>query len=359
MIPSNNMQKKCCRLLLLVVCLLCDSSTKLLVRAFSAQPKPTSTTKLRTLYPPLAPYNNGTLAVDSLHTLAYAEFGAPHGIPALFLHGGPGAGCFARHAQFFDPLQYRIVLLDQRGSGASTPRGEIRNNTLGHLIRDCETLREQLGVDQWGVLLGGSWGSTLALAYAQDHPTRIQSLVLRGVCLLRPQEVDWLFGGDGDVAGVATELDCTEAWRTFQAAVGIVGDNDNDDEEEPVRRQTLHAYYDRLLSKDSAVQLAAAGAWMRWESNVSAVAAKQRESSNDDAHVVLVGRSSEAGTRVWVLSQRKRRTRRAPRRTAAVASSVQGAPPQKLNGTVIISRKQEAIRNETDSTRPSCQLGGG
>jgi proline iminopeptidase len=256
-------------------------------------PKPPTTspsTKLRTLYPPLAPYDNGTLAVDSLHTLAYAEFGSPDGIPALFLHGGPGAGCFSRHAQFFDPLKYRIILLDQRGSGDSTPRGEIRNNTLVHLIQDCETLRETLGVKQWGVLLGGSWGSTLAVAYAQEHPTRVQSLLLRGVCLLRPQEVDWLFGGDGDTAGVSAELHCEEAWRKFQAAVGIV-----DDEKEPLRRQSLHAYYDRLLSNDSAVQLAAAGSWSRWESSVSSAA--QRESN--DSHVVLVGRSSEAGTRVW------------------------------------------------------------
>jgi proline iminopeptidase len=271
-----------------------------------------SSSSLRTLYPPISPYSNGTLDVDSIHTIVYQEYGNPNGIPALFLHGGPGAGCFPRHAQFFDPALYRIVLLDQRGSGASTPRGEVQNNTLLHLVQDCETLRIKLGVNQWGVLLGGSWGSTLALAYAQEHTDKVQSLILRGVCLLRSMEVDWLFGGTSEFA-------LQPAWRDFERAVGV-GAEDGEDgalAKEGVasrRRQALHAHYDRLLSGDATLRLAAARSWMQWEMQVSAsfkaptnktkgskksASTQQESETKEDANIVLVGRPKGDGTRAW------------------------------------------------------------
>ena len=141
--------------------------------------------ELRTLYPSLAPYRNGTLAVDDTHTLCYQEYGQPptneKALTALFLHGGPGAGCSPNHSRFFDSKIYRIVLLDQRGSGRSTPLGEaFEKNTLQNLVQDCEKLREELDIARWDLVLGGSWGSTLALAYAQAFPDSVRSLVLRG-----------------------------------------------------------------------------------------------------------------------------------------------------------------------------------
>lgn len=254
--------------------------------------KVTNPTLLRELYPPLAPFQNGTLNVDSIHTLYYEQYGSDSddAIPALFLHGGPGAGCFPRHAQFFDPSKYRIVLLDQRGSGRSTPRGEIRNNTIHHLVADCETLRDTLGIRQWGVVFGGSWGSTLALAYAQEHPTRVLNLLLRGVCLLRPQEVDWMFGEHG----VAREEQCQDAWRSFREAVGLDG---CDDENSMVQRNALHAHYDRLLSSDRATQLGAARSWMQWESTVSSLS-RRKENNSTSPDIVLVGRPV-GSKRVW------------------------------------------------------------
>jgi proline iminopeptidase len=253
---------------------------------------PATETLLRELYPPLAPYQNGTLRVDSIHTLYYEQYGSDSAdaIPALFLHGGPGAGCFPRHAQFFDSSKYRIVLLDQRGSGRSTPRGEIRNNTIRHLVDDCETLRDALGIQQWGVIFGGSWGSTLALAYAQEHPTRVLNLLLRGVCLLRPQEVDWMFGEQG----VARDERCRDAWRSFREAVGLDG---REEEHSMLQRNALHAHYDRLLSSDRATQLGAARSWMKWESTVSSLS--RRETNHSIApDSVLVGRPV-GGKRVW------------------------------------------------------------
>eukprot|EP00540_Astrosyne_radiata_P006976 CAMPEP_0116827998 /NCGR_PEP_ID=MMETSP0418-20121206/3413_1 /TAXON_ID=1158023 /ORGANISM="Astrosyne radiata, Strain 13vi08-1A" /LENGTH=459 /DNA_ID=CAMNT_0004456841 /DNA_START=1 /DNA_END=1380 /DNA_ORIENTATION=+ len=229
---------------------------------FSTVPDPictkgvtTPSTLPRTLFTKSRPIGEGSLPVDSIHTLHFVEYGNPDGLPALFLHGGPGAGCFPNHARFFDPSKYRILLLDQRGSGRSTPRGEIRNNTLGHLVHDCETLRTSLGIDQWHVVLGGSWGSTLALAYAQEHPQSVGSLVLRGVCLLRPQEVDWLFDSGG-----AAKKD-PEGWEEFQRNVGIRGAST-----EP--REVLHAYYDRILGTDPGSRIQACRSWSEWEMRV-------------------------------------------------------------------------------------------
>src|SRR5262245_57154520 len=135
---------------------------------------------MRTMYPPLEPFDTAMLPVSELHTLYYEQCGNPHGKPIVFLHGGPGGGLAAAFCRFFDPHVYRIVLFDQRGSGKSTPYAELRENTTWDLVADIETLRRHLGIERWAVF-GGSWGSTLALAYAQTHPERVQALVLRGI----------------------------------------------------------------------------------------------------------------------------------------------------------------------------------
>ena len=146
------------------------------------------------LYPPIEPYRSGRLAVDALHTLYWEECGNPQGVPVLFLHGGPGAGLSKAHRQFFDPAYYRIVLFDQRGAGQSTPLGETRDNTTAHLVADIERLRELMGIERW-LVFGGSWGSTLALAYGQAHPQRCTGFVLRGIFLCTPPELDWFLNG--------------------------------------------------------------------------------------------------------------------------------------------------------------------
>lgn len=244
----------------------------------------------RTLYPPATLIREGTLTVDPTHTLFYQEYGrdpnAHHNsnnhaddssptTTALFLHGGPGAGCFPNHARFFDPERYdRIILVDQRGSGRSTPRGSLVNQTLAHLVYDCETLRQYLQIAQWNVVLGGSWGSTLALAYAQAFPNSVGALVLRGICLLRPQEVDWLFSNRPNGASA---LD-PEGWKAFANAVSI--NDPTNSQEQPqdsaysndTHRRVLHAYYDRLLGGDPILRALAARNWMQWEMRVSRLA---------------------------------------------------------------------------------------
>src|SRR5664279_171855 len=146
------------------------------------------------VYPPIEPYRSGRMPVDDLHTLYWEECGNPEGVPVLFLHGGPGAGLSPRHRQFFDPNYYRIVLFDQRGAGKSTPLGEYRNNSTLLLINDIERLREMLEISQW-LVFGGSWGSTLSLAYGQAHPERCTGFVLRGIFLCTKPEIDWFLYG--------------------------------------------------------------------------------------------------------------------------------------------------------------------
>jgi proline iminopeptidase len=146
------------------------------------------------LYPAIEPYRSGRLPVDDLHTLYWEECGNPDGVPALFLHGGPGAGLSPKHRQFFDPAFYRIVLFDQRGAGPSSPLGEYRNNTTQLLIQDIERLRQMLGIAQW-LVFGGSWGSTLALAYGEVHPECCNGFVLRGIFLCTQSEIDWFLNG--------------------------------------------------------------------------------------------------------------------------------------------------------------------
>lgn len=198
-----------------------------------------------TLYPPIEPYDNGMLAVDGLHSLYWETVGNPLGVPVLFLHGGPGGGCSAEHRRFFDPQFFRAVLFDQRGAGSSTPLGEARANTTQQLIDDIEMLRDYLGVDRW-LVFGGSWGSTLGLAYGQAHPQRCAGFVLRGIFLGRQSEIDWFLSGMRQIF--------PEAWQKF---VAPIPDAERDD--------LLHAYLKRLFDADPRVHVPAARAWSEYE----------------------------------------------------------------------------------------------
>jgi proline iminopeptidase len=199
----------------------------------------------RDLFPPIEPYATGTLAVDALHTLYWEQSGNPNGLPVIFLHGGPGAGATPTHRRFFDPTNYRIIVFDQRGAGRSTPLGELTDNTTRHLVADIEQLRRHFGIESW-VVFGGSWGSTLALAYAQAHPTRCRALILRGIFLCRRPEVDWFLYGMRNIF--------PEAWRSFAAAIP-----------ESERGDLLTAYYRRLTDPLPAVHMPAARAWSVYE----------------------------------------------------------------------------------------------
>ena len=203
---------------------------------------------MRELYPEIEPYRTHRLAVDALHTLHVEECGNPAGLPVVFLHGGPGAGISTYHRRFFDPVRYRIVLFDQRGAGQSTPFAELIDNTTAHLVADIEAIRERLGIERW-VVFGGSWGSTLALAYAQAHPQRTLGLVLRGIFLGRPQELRWFNEADGGASQIFPER-----WARF---LGFIPPEE--------RGSLLDAYWQRLNGTDEAVRLAAAQAWSAWE----------------------------------------------------------------------------------------------
>ena len=205
---------------------------------------------LRTeLYPTLEPYSAGMLALDALHTMYWEQSGNPAGIPVVFLHGGPGAGSAPNHRRFFDPARYRIVIYDQRGAGRSTPLGELRDNTTPHLIADIEQLRRHLGIERW-LVFGGSWGSTLALAYGETHPERCLGFVLRGIFLCRRSEIDWFLYGLKNLF--------PEAWHAF-ANVVAPGE----------RGDLLAAYYRRLTHPDPAVHMPAARAWGVYEGSCS------------------------------------------------------------------------------------------
>jgi len=204
----------------------------------------------RTLYPDVEPYEHGMLAVSPLHTLYYEQCGNPQGKPVVFLHGGPGAGCNPRSRRFFDPARYRIVLFDQRGCGRSRPLAELTDNTTWDLVADIERLRQHLGLERWQVF-GGSWGSTLALTYAETHPERVSELVLRGIFMLRQWEIDWFYQQGCDAI-------YPDAWEQYLAPIPV---------EE--RGDLVAAYYRRLTSTDPAVRVAAAKAWSLWEGGTS------------------------------------------------------------------------------------------
>ena len=200
-------------------------------------------------YPPIEPFETGILPLDDIHTMYFDQSGNPKGVPVLFLHGGPGSGASAAHRQFFDPAFYRIVIFDQRGAGRSTPLGETRNNTTPLLVEDIERLRTKLGIARW-VVFGGSWGSTLALAYAEHHPHAVMALVLRGIFLCRQSEVDWFLYGMRNVF--------PEAWHALVSHLPA-------DEHKDI----LHAYHRRIHDPDPKVHLTAARAWSIYEGSCS------------------------------------------------------------------------------------------
>jgi proline iminopeptidase len=199
----------------------------------------------REFYPEIEPYASGYLAAGGPHQLYWEQCGNPRGVPIVFLHGGPGAGSSPVHRRFFDPAHYRAVVFDQRGAGRSKPLGELTDNTTPHLVADIESLREHLGVERW-IVFGGSWGSTLALAYAETHPDRVKALVLRGIFLCRRSEIAWFLYGMRAFA--------PEAWRVFAGHLP-----------EAERGDLLGNYHRRLVDPDPAVHMPAAKAWSIYE----------------------------------------------------------------------------------------------
>jgi len=209
-----------------------------------------SQTERRTLYPAIETNHSGHLEVGGGHEIYYEESGNPHGKPAVFLHGGPGGGCTEKMRRFFNPDVYRIVLFDQRGCGKSRPHAILVNNTTWDLVNDIEILRSALQIDRWQVF-GGSWGSTLALAYSQRHPERVTELVLRGIFLLRKSEIDWLY--QKGASQIYPDL-----WQHYLEPIP-----------KKERGDLLNAYYKRLTSEDSNTRLQAAKAWSIWEASTS------------------------------------------------------------------------------------------
>ncbi|NJM56203.1 MAG: prolyl aminopeptidase [Synechococcales cyanobacterium RU_4_20] len=205
---------------------------------------------MRHLYPPIDPYGRGMLQVSDLHMIYFEESGNPEGIPVIVLHGGPGGGSQPSYRQYFDPRVWRIVQLDQRGCGHSTPHAELRENTTWRLIEDIEVLRQHLDIEQW-FGFGGSWGSTLALAYAQTHPDRCLGLVLRGIFMLRQQEIHWFYQEGASYL-------FPDAWEAYLKPIPL-GERDN----------LVAAYHKRLTSPDPKICREAARAWAMWEASTS------------------------------------------------------------------------------------------
>jgi proline iminopeptidase len=209
-------------------------------------------------YPPIRPYDSGFLRVSPVHEIYYEQSGNPDGKPVVFLHGGPGGGTDAKMRRFFNPKRYRIVLFDQRGCGKSRPTASLEDNTTWHLVADIEALRTHLGIERWQVF-GGSWGSTLALAYSQKHPERCTELVLRGIFLLRRWELEWFYQDPGGAAALFPDL-----WEHYIEPLS---------EEE--RKDCMRAYYRRLTSEDRKTLLAAARSWSIWEGALSYIKMNQ------------------------------------------------------------------------------------
>ncbi|MES2149643.1 MAG: prolyl aminopeptidase [Pseudomonadota bacterium] len=215
----------------------------------------------RALFPPIQPTRQGRLQVDALHSLYWEEVGNPNGVPVLFLHGGPGAGLSPQHRRFFDPQHYRVILFDQRGAGKSTPLGEWRNNSTELLVGDIEALRELFGVEQW-LVFGGSWGSTLALAYGQAHPQRCLGFILRGIFLCTAPEIEWFLHG--------VQWFYPELYDEFVAPIPLAE-----------RGDLLGAYTRRMLCDDPAVYWPAARAWSRFEGRRVFLLPQEEEAASD------------------------------------------------------------------------------
>ncbi|KAA0874621.1 prolyl aminopeptidase [Nitrincola tapanii] len=205
---------------------------------------------MRSLYPEITPYAEHYLPVDDLHTLYIEESGHPQGLPVLFIHGGPGGGSSPQHRRFFNPERYRIIVFDQRGCGRSTPHACLERNTTQHLIADIESIRCHLEIKEW-LLFGGSWGSTLALAYAQEHPEAVLGLILRGIFLCRDQDIQWFYQRGASAV-------FPDYWQDYLQVIP---------EEE--REDLLQAYYQRLTSDNELARMAAAKAWSVWEGRCS------------------------------------------------------------------------------------------
>jgi len=205
-------------------------------------------------YPEIEPYRMGRLKVSDLHEIYFEESGNPQGKPVVFIHGGPGGGTGPTDRRYFNPSIYRIILFDQRGSGKSTPMASLVENTTWHLIDDIEKIRNHLGIEKWHVF-GGSWGSTLGLAYAITHPARVTALILRGIFLLRKKEIDWYYE-----EGLGANAIYPDVWEEYLEHIPA-----NE------RSNMVKAYYSRLTSPDPAVQLAAAKPWTKWEISTSRI----------------------------------------------------------------------------------------
>jgi proline iminopeptidase len=205
---------------------------------------------LKTLYPVIEPFNTGRLKVSDTHEIYYEQVGNPNGKPVVFLHGGPGGGLTPEYRQYHDPSAYRVVLFDQRGAGQSTPHASLEENTTWDLVADIEKLRQHLGIDKWQVF-GGSWGSTLSLAYAVTHPERATELVLRGIFLCRPKEIQWFYQE-------GTSWIFPDVWEQYLSVIP-----------EDERHDMVTAYYKRLTGDNEQEKLAAARAWSIWEGSTS------------------------------------------------------------------------------------------
>jgi proline iminopeptidase len=222
------------------------------------------------LYPAIEPYQTGFLMVSCGHRLAYEICGNPEGRPVVFLHGGPGAGCTPTHRQFFDPAVYKIILFDQRGAGRSTPSASINDNTTVDLVNDIELIRAHLNVRDW-VVFGGSWGSTLALAYASAHPEACRALILRGIWLCRPSDLQWWFDG--------IRIVYPEYWEAFASHIPEIE-----------RHDLLTAYLLRLTNTDPAIHMPAAAAWDRYETCCSRLMPQSEEDPSDDQSMLSLAR---------------------------------------------------------------------
>lgn len=204
----------------------------------------------RDFYPPIEPYQHGFLKVSDIHEVYFEQSGNPNGAPVVFLHGGPGGGTDSDHRRYFDPHHYRIILFDQRGCGKSRPNAELKENTTWDLIADIEKIRTSLKIEKW-LVFGGSWGSTLALAYAIQYPDRVSGLVLRGIFLCRPEELKWFYQ-----EGASWIF--PDVWESYWNHIPS-----------SERSNLMRAYHQRLVSEDSQVRLQAAKVWSQWEAATS------------------------------------------------------------------------------------------